>query len=159
MNIILAIGNDGSIGRNGDLIWKISSDLKRFKTLTTGHTVVMGRKTWESLPKRPLPGRRNIVLTRNPAYEAPGAEIMASVKDVMEKTKGEKVFIMGGAEIYKAFLPYTSTLWITHVDSVCPDADVFIDLNLKMGWNLVEAGDWTQTDDKISYRFATYTKK
>ena len=77
VNMIVAAGDDGAIGRKGDLIWHISSDLRRFKALTMGHPVIMGRKTWESLPKKPLPGRLNIVVTRNAGYKADGAAVAA----------------------------------------------------------------------------------
>ena len=79
LSIIVAMAQNRAIGKDNDLLWHLSSDLKRFKQLTTGHPVVMGRRTWESLPKRPLPGRRNIVLTQNTDFEAAGAEVVHSV--------------------------------------------------------------------------------
>lgn len=126
--LIVAIGEDGAIGRKGDLIWKISEDLKHFKSLTTGHPVIMGRKTWESLPKSPLPNRRNIILTRQKDYKAEGAEIVYSVEEALKITKEEEPFIIGGAEIYKAFLPYITHFHITKVFDKCQEADSFLTL-------------------------------
>ena len=102
LSIIVAMAENRAIGKDNDLLWHLSSDLKRFKKLTTGHPVVMGRRTWESLPKRPLPGRRNIVLTQNPDYVAEGAEVVHSVNDLFTALKDcdDEVFIMGGAAIY-----------------------------------------------------------
>ena len=87
LSIIVAIAQNGAIGKNNDLLWHLSGDLKRFKKLTTGHPVVMGRKTWESLPKRPLPGRKNIVFTQNPDFEAEGAEVVHSVNELFKTLK------------------------------------------------------------------------
>ena len=108
VHLIVAIGEDGAIGKNGDLIWKISDDLKRFKSLTSGHPVIMGRKTWESLPKRPLPGRRNIILTHRKDFQGEGAEIVNSIEEAIRITENEEPFVIGGAQIYKLFLPYAT---------------------------------------------------
>ena len=126
IHLIVAMGEDGAIGKNGDLIWKISEDLKFFKKLTTGHPVIMGRKTWESLPKRPLPNRRNIVLTRQKDYKAEGAEIVRTINEALELTYGQEPFIIGGSEIYNAFLPHITHFHITRVFDACPTADAFL---------------------------------
>ena len=128
IHLIVAIGEDGSIGKNGDLIWKISEDLQNFKKMTIGHPVIMGRKTWESLPKRPLPNRRNIVITRQNDFKAEGAEVVNSVEKAIESVKGEEPFIIGGAEIYKAFMPFVTHFHLTKVFSTCKDADTFLTL-------------------------------
>lgn len=158
VNLIVAIGKDGAIGKKGDLIWKISEDLKRFKALTTGHPVIMGRKTWESLPKRPLPHRKNIILTHNNDYSAEGAEIVHSVGDAIKLTEGENPFIIGGAEVYKAFLPYTSHLYLTEVDAVCPQADAFLNINTSKFWRLIEESPKMSTPAGFSFRYLTYEK-
>ena len=132
VNLIVAIGRDGAIGKNGELIWRLPEDLKHFKEVTTDHPVIMGRKTWESLPRRPLPARRNIILTRQKDFAAPGAEIVNSVEAALNITNSESPFIIGGAEIYKAFLPYTANLFITLIEDSCPEADTFLPLPLDL---------------------------
>lgn len=125
--IIAAVTADNAIGRGGDLIFHIREDLKRFKTLTMGHTVVMGRHTWDSLPKGALPGRRNIVVTRNRSLTFPGAESAASLPDAIElaRAAGEtEAFIIGGAQIYDAAINLADRLELTMIDATAPDADV-----------------------------------
>lgn len=158
VNLIVAIGKDGAIGKEGDLIWKIPEDLKRFKALTMGHPVIMGRKTWESLPKRPLPGRRNIILSRRKDFNAEGGEVVSSVKEALEMTSGEDPFVIGGAEIYKAFLPLSERLYLTVVDSECPEADAFLNPVLWQNFNLIEESPSTSTPEGISYSYRTYQK-
>lgn len=159
VNIIVAAGKNGAIGRRGDLIWHISSDLKRFKSLTMGHPVIMGRKTWESLPKRPLPGRRNIVVSRNPSFIAPGADVVNSPEDAMKMVKGEDIFIMGGAQLYDAFFPLVTRVYLTEIDAPCSDADAFIEfpLNPKI-WHMTEVSEYQKTPDNVSYRYVTYER-
>src|ERR1700754_5114584 len=97
--LVVAIADNGVIGKEGGLPWHISEDLKRFKALTAGHTIVMGRKTWDSLPRKPLPGRTNVVVTRQADWQAEGAVRAASLGQAVDGTSGP-VFIIGGAEIY-----------------------------------------------------------
>lgn len=163
VNIIVAAGKNGEIGHNGNLIWHISSDLKRFKALTMSHPVIMGRKTWESLPKRPLPGRTNIVVTRNPSFEAPGAKVVSSPGEALTVAKSEdgsdKVFIMGGAQIYDAFFPLATRVYLTEIESMCNDADAHIPYPLDENiWLKTESSDAAVTPDGISYRYVTYEK-
>lgn len=117
LSIIVAIAQNGAIGKDNDLLWHLSSDLKRFKKLTTGHPVVMGRRTWDSLPKKPLPGRQNIVMTNNPDFAVEGATVVHSVNELFKTLKDcdEEVFVMGGAAIYQTLLPFTNRLYITRV--------------------------------------------
>ena len=126
LSIIVAVAENLAIGKNNDLLWHLSSDLKRFKKLTTGHPVVMGRRTWESLPKRPLPGRRNIVFTQNTDFKADGAEVVHSVNSLFKVLKDydDEVFVMGGASIYQLLLPFTNRLYVTRVYREF-DGDVF----------------------------------
>ena len=158
LKLIVAIGKDGAIGKQGSLIWRIPSDLKRFKSLTLGHPVIMGRKTWESLPKRPLPGRKNIVLTRQKDFNAEGAYRAGSIEEAIAIAGGE-AFIIGGAEIYKVFLPLVSELDLTIVDAVCPDADAFLNIDLNKDWILIEETPGEQTSDGICYNYAIYRRK
>lgn len=160
INLIVAAGKDGAIGRNGDLVWHIKEDLKRFKSLTMGHPVIMGRKTWESLPKRPLPGRHNIVMTRQSVYEADGATVVSSIDEALKAAGDESPFIMGGATIYEEFLPLATGIYLTEIDASCEDADAFLQLDLKEPeWSMVMESDLKTTEDGIPYRYIDYKKK
>ncbi|WP_280121911.1 dihydrofolate reductase [Duncaniella muricolitica] len=124
ITIIVAATRDMAIGRGGDLLYHISDDLKRFKSLTMGWPIIMGRKTFESFPKGALPGRRNIVVTRNAGYTAPGVETASSLDEALAMCEGtENVFIIGGGEIYRQALPLADRLELTLIDAVCDDAD------------------------------------
>ncbi|MGE3877409.1 MAG: dihydrofolate reductase [Parvibaculaceae bacterium] len=113
---VVAVARNGVIGRDGGLPWRISSDLKRFKAITMGKPVIMGRKTWESLPRRPLEGRTNIVVTRQRGYDAPGALVAASLGEALAKAEGEEVCIIGGGELFREALPIADRLYLTEVD-------------------------------------------
>lgn len=118
VTLIAAVAENGVIGRDGTMPWRLSTDLKRFKATTMGKPVLMGRKTWESFPKRPLPGRRNIVVTRDPAYRAEGAEIAGSLDEALKLARGEgaeEVGVIGGGEIYAQAMPLADRLDITRV--------------------------------------------
>lgn len=121
--IYVAIAENGVIGREGALPWRLSSDLKRFKADTMGKPIIMGRKTWESFPKRPLPGRLNIVITRDPAFRAECAETVRSLDEAiaLAKARGrcmagaDEICVIGGGEIYRQALPLADRLHVTHV--------------------------------------------
>lgn len=122
--LIVARARNGVIGKDNDLPWRLSDDLKHFKATTKGCPVIMGRKTWESLPKRPLPGRDNIVLSRDGQYAAPGARVFTSIDAAIEVGGGlaaiagkSEIFVTGGSAIYAAALPYADRLYITEVDT------------------------------------------
>ncbi|MBO6716797.1 MAG: dihydrofolate reductase [Rhizobiaceae bacterium] len=119
ISIIVAIAENGVIGRDNGLPWRLSTDLKRFKALTMGKPIVMGRKTWEGLPKRPLPGRRNIVVTRNPEYEAEGADVFGSLDEALAAGTecGGEVCVVGGGQIYAEALGRADRLHVTHVEA------------------------------------------
>ena len=111
ITIIVAATRDMAIGNRGDLLYHISDDLKRFKSLTMGHPIIMGRKTFESFPKGALPGRRNIVVTRNASYNAPGIEIATSLDEAINMTAAsDEAMIIGGGEIYRQAMPHASAL-------------------------------------------------
>lgn len=158
--IIAAVAHDGAIGRNGDLAFHISADLKRFKALTTGHTVVMGRRTFESLPKGALPNRRNIVVTRNAAYGAPGIETAASLDEALAMAAGDEIFIIGGGEIYRQAIGMADRLELTEIDADCQGADTFFPTVDPAQWQPVSATE-PDTDPRTGtpYRFATYTRR
>lgn len=117
--LIAAVARNGVIGKGNQLLWRLPEDMQFFKTTTFGHTVIMGRKTWDSLPPRfrPLPGRRNIVVTRNQHLDAPGAELAASLQAAVDRLADvPTAFVIGGAELYTQALPLAQQLWLTEID-------------------------------------------
>ena len=160
VNMIVAAGKDGSIGKHGDLIWHLPDDLKRFKSITMGHPVIMGRKTWESLPKRPLPGRKNIVLTHNDEYSENGCIAVNTVEAALSACEGAVPFIIGGEQIYKLFMPYVSRIYLTEIDSECEDADAFLDLELlTKNYKVENATDLEGNNEGVRYRYLEYVRK
>ena len=118
--LVSAVARGGVIGRAGTIPWRLPEDMAHFRELTRGHPVVMGRKTWESLPDRfrPLPGRRNVVVTRNPIWSAEGAERAESLEDALRLVdRAERVFVIGGGELYAAALPLADELLLTEIDA------------------------------------------
>ncbi len=161
LSIIVAVAENLAIGKNNDLLWHLSSDLKRFKKLTMGHPVVMGRRTWESLPKRPLPGRRNIVFTQNTDFKADGAEVVHSVNSLFEVLKDydDEVFVMGGASIYQLLLPFTNRLYVTRVYREF-DGDVFFPVIDMSEFNLVSLSDpMFDEESGLDYAYEEYDRK
>jgi dihydrofolate reductase len=124
ITLVAAVAKDGAIGRDNALLWHIPEDMARFKALTLGKPVVMGRKTWDSLPPkfRPLPGRRNLVVSRS-TTELPGAEVFASLDAALAACADPEVCVIGGGEIYALALPRAAKLALTEVDAAFPDAD------------------------------------
>ena len=161
ISIIVAIAQNGAIGYKGDLIYHLSADLRRFKELTTGHTVIMGRKTYESLPKGALPNRRNIVLTRQQGASFPGTEVYSSIYEALSKcSRDEKVYIMGGAQVYTQALPMADELEITLVYDSPAQADTFFpEFGSDESWHLINREDH-QPDEKnpYPYSFLTYRR-
>jgi dihydrofolate reductase len=160
INIIVAATVDGKIGNKGDLLFHISPDLRRFKQLTTGNTVIMGRKTFESLPKGALPNRRNIVITRQADYHAEGVEtansLDAAIALAADANAMGEIFIIGGGEIYRQALPIATHLYMTVVDKIYDEADtVFPKIN-DNEWTVTELTD-RLIDEKTSlpYFFKT----
>lgn len=124
VSMIAAVGKNLELGKNNDLIWHFKEDMNFFKDTTMGHTVVMGRKTFESLPKA-LPGRKNIVITSNAEYQAQGATVVTSVEEALQIADNEEIFVIGGGKIYAEFLPYADKLYLTEIDAECEDADTY----------------------------------
>jgi dihydrofolate reductase len=157
VGLIWAQSASGVIGRAGRIPWHLPEDLARFKDLTLGHTVVMGRRTWESLPRRvrPLPGRRNVVVTRQADYVADGAEV---VTEVLDAFAGDDVWVIGGAEIYPLALPYATRCEVTEVDLDLPreDDDAMAPL-LDESWE-ADDGQWQVSGSGLRYRFSTYRR-
>jgi dihydrofolate reductase len=126
ISLIVAAGKNNEIGKGNRLLCRLSDDLKRFKTITLGHTVVMGRKTFESLPKGPLVDRRNIVLSRDKNFTAEGVEVYSSLDYALLKLIDEvEIFVIGGAQIYEQALPIADKLYLTRIHASFPEADVF----------------------------------
>lgn len=154
MNAIAAISENGGIGRDNALLFRIRADLQRFKALTSGHTVIMGRKTLQSLPGgRGLPHRRNIVITRDPDFTAERAEIVHSVDEALALAE-EDAFVIGGASIYQAMLPYCDRVYLTEVYAAA-EADVFFP-SLD-GWQVVHRSAM-QEEDGLRFRYIDYAR-
>ena len=157
LTMIVAAGENNEIGKDNDLIWHLSDDLKRFKSLTSGHHIIRGRKTFESFPK-PLPNRTHIVITRQSNYTAPdGVIIVNSLEDAINIAKKDsQPFIIGGGEIYKQAMPYASKIEITRVHATFPEADTFfpkIDTSIFKEISNV----FHKKDDKHQYEFSFLT--
>lgn len=153
--IIAAVANNRVIGKDNTLIWNIPADMAHFKALTSGQTVIMGRKTWESLPPRfrPLPGRRNIVISRQPAYAAPGAELADSLEAALAlAASAETAFVIGGEQIYRQAMAFADRLEITEVD-LEPEGDAW--------FPEIPAATWDKVATTLGegYAFVTYRRR
>lgn len=160
ISIIVAIADNNAIGKDNQLLWHLSEDLRRFKRLTTGHTVVMGKKTFESLPFRPLKNRRNIVLSDTRGEAIDGCEMAYSIEEAIDMMdEGKENFIIGGGSVYTQFLPLATRLYITRVRHSF-EADTFFPEIDFSPWDLIERQE-NRPDDKnpYPYDFLTYTRK
>lgn len=156
IGLIWAQSVNGVIGADGEIPWRIPGEQARFKRITMGHTVIMGRKTWESLPSRvrPLPGRTNIVLTRDAVFEPDGALAVGSA-DAALAASDDSPWVIGGEQIYRLFLPMAQRCEVTVVDvDVTGDA---LAPQLDDSW-IVEESDWHTSDSGVRYRFLSYRK-
>jgi dihydrofolate reductase len=152
--LVVAIADNGVIGKDGSIPWHISDDMKRFKALTLGHTIVMGRKTWDSLPRKPLPGRINVVITRQKDWRAEGAATASSLDQATSGTSGT-VMVIGGAEIYQRALPLASRIELTEVHKDF-DGDARFVLD-RSGWHETAREDHV-TPDGLRYSYVTLTR-
>lgn len=156
INIIACIDRNRAIGYKSQLLFHIPEDMKRFRELTTGYTIVMGRKTFESLPNGALPHRRNIVISHT-AAPIEGCEVFHSIEEALSTYKDETIFIIGGAEIYKQTLPIANKIYLTEVDDTAKNADAYFpEINEKQWKVLQETKHQQYTDSKgikISYTF------
>lgn len=160
ISIIVAIASNNAIGKDNKLLWYIPEDLKRFKALTLGHKIIMGKKTWFSLPKRPLPGRESIVLTDDKNERIEGASMAYSIDDVLKQMDAEQEnFIIGGGSVYEQFLPLANKLYLTRVHKDY-DADTFFpSINLSE-WLLVEQEFVAaNSEDELSYTYQVFQKR
>ncbi|WP_261166144.1 dihydrofolate reductase [Microbacterium sp. Marseille-Q6965] len=154
----------GVIGASGDMPWHLPEDLAYFKRSTTGRPVIMGRRTWESFPARwrPLPDRTNIVVTRDAAYDAPGAVVVPSLEDgiAAAATESEDAWIIGGAQIYAQSLPRVDELWVTEIDLEV-DGDAYAP-PIGPEWRVVSSdprGGWHESAGGLRYRFLVYARR
>lgn len=151
INIIAAVAKNRAIGKDNKLIYWLPNDLKRFKALTTGHTIVMGRKTFESLPKGALPNRRNVVVSKS-VTEIPGCDCYSSVEKALASCSPEEdVYVIGGESIYRQMLPLADRLCLTEIDDTPEGADVFFPEYDE--WEEAEREDH-ETDEKHHYRYS-----
>ena len=153
ISIIAAIAENDVIGRGGQLPWHLAGDLRRFKRLTMGHTIVMGRKTWESIG-RPLAGRRIVVISRQPGYQADGVEVIAGLDEALQSAAAagdDEVFIIGGAEIYRLAMPRADRLYLTRVHANVEGDARFPEFEPGQ-WRLEES-ERHAADDRNDYSF------
>ena len=165
--IYVAIAENGVIGRDNGLPWRLSTDMKRFKAGTMGKPVVMGRKTWESFPRRPLPGRPNIVISRDAAYRADGAETVTSLKDALTlaRAKGrcmagvDEIYILGGGEIYRQAIGIVDRLYVTHVLATFDGDTRFPEIDPKI-WREVSSEEHPAGEkDTHATRYVVYERR
>lgn len=157
VGLIWAQSSSGVIGRGGGIPWQLPEDLVRFKEITMGHTVVMGRLTWESLPAnvRPLPGRRNVVVTRQPDFTADGATVVASLDEALTDPD---TWVVGGEQIYTLAMPWASRCEVTEIDIELPrdDGDIVAPV-LDETW-VGTAGEWQTSRSGLRYRWHSYSR-
>lgn len=147
VSMIVAASENGVIGKDGDMPWRLSADLKNFKKITTGHTIIMGRKTWDSI-QRLLPGRTTVIVTRRQDFEVDGAIVVNSLEEALLATDDDSPFVVGGAEIYRLVLPQVSRIYLTRVHAEI-DGDTFLP-EIDFGqWKKVES-DFHKADEKNS---------
>ncbi len=159
MTLILVMDNDCAIGKDGGLLCRLPEDMKRFREITQGSVVIMGRKTYESFPKRPLPNRENLVLSRS-VKEIEGAEVFADVESVLSRVKDSEkpVFVIGGAEIYKQLAPYCGEAQITRVYENFGGDAFFEDIEHDNDWELCESSSVIETNCR-KIRFLKFVRK
>ncbi len=160
ISIIVAIAEDYGIGKDNKLLWHISDDLKHFKQITSGHTVVMGKNTFESLPIKPLPKRKNIVITDVPGEIIDGCEMAYSIHEAIDKMdRDEENFVIGGASIYRQFFTLADKLYITKVFTK-PAADTFFPEISESVWQLTEKSEtFTDVNNGLTFMFLNYSRK
>ena len=151
---IVVVAENGAIGKNGDLLCHLPADLKHFKNITMGHTIIMGRRTWESLPKGALPGRKNVVITRNADFVAEGAEVYHSLEEALEATAcDEGRFIIGGGMLYREAFSLTNVLHLTRLQASFLDADTFFPEFDEQDWKEVSREDH-DADERNPYPYS-----
>ncbi len=160
ISLIAAIGKNNELGKKNTLLWNLPADMKHFRETTRGHTVIMGQKTFESIG-RPLPNRRNIVVTREDSFQAEGVEISKSLEDTLAsfKNTNEEVFVIGGGQIYKQSIEKVDRLYITHVDMEDKEADTYFPEIIPIVWNEIKHEEHKKdSTNPFNYTFSIYEK-
>ena len=158
MNAIVAVDEGWAIGKDGDQLVYIPEDLKRFKALTTGHPVILGRKTLATFPGgRPLKGRRNLILSHNPDFCPEGAEVYDSLEKLLAAAPADS-FVIGGASVYQALLDHCDTVYVTKIDAAWPADAWFPDLDEREEWTVTET-EGPFEHEGLAYRYVTYQRK
>lgn len=160
--MVWAEARDGAIGRSGEMPWHLPEDLAHFRRVTSGAPVIMGRRTWESLPERfrPLPGRANIVVSRDPHCEAPSAQVVNSLEAAIECVPGETeiAWIMGGGQLYQSAMPLADELVVTRIELDVPDADTRAP-SIGAEWRLADSGEQLTAANGLGYRFERWVRE
>ena len=160
LSLIAAIARNRVIGNDNQLLWHLPGDMRHFRETTRGKPVIMGRNTWESLPEkfRPLPGRLNIVVSRNPAYAAPGATLVTSLEDALKQVdSADEAFVIGGADLYRQALPCAERLYLTEIDAEF-SGDAFFPEVSEQEWQ--EVSRRAQEGDALpAFSFVTYQRR
>ena len=160
ISLIAAIGKNNELGKGNTLVWSMPTDLKYFRDTTKGHTVIMGRKTFDSVG-RPMPNRKNIVITRDKTYKQAGVEVAHSLQEALdlEKNNKDEIFIIGGAEIYKQSMQIADRLYITHIDAEDKNADTFFPEIIPIVWNEISHEEHKKdSENPFDYTFSVYEK-
>jgi dihydrofolate reductase len=163
ISLIAALASNRVIGKDNALLWHLPEDMRHFRETTRGKPVIMGRKTWESLPDafRPLPGRHNIVVSRNPAYQAPGASLAGSLDDAVRQAaatgKAAELFVIGGAQLYRQALPLASRLYLTEIEESI-DGDAFFPDFLPQDWEEISRQP-RQGTSGLAFSFVVYQRR
>jgi dihydrofolate reductase len=153
ISVVVAVAENGVIGYRGALPWRLPEDLRRFKALTMGKPVIMGRKTWDSLPKKPLPGRTNIVVTRNPDFAPDGALVSHSFAEAIAMSRADEIMVIGGEAIFAEALPLAQTIHLTDV-AASPEGDAFMPPIDRTQWREI-AREGPYEADGLRYSFVT----
>lgn len=157
---VVAMGRSREIGFDGDMPWHIPEDLRHFKNITLGHPVIMGRRTWLSIPRRPLPGRKNIVLSRDADFLPQGAERMDSITEAIALCPPPEIpIIIGGASVYAQALPLLTKIFVTRIEADFPQADSFFPDIDPLHWHLSESSDTMISSSGLAFRFETYESR
>lgn len=157
MDLIAAVDQNWAIGKDGDQLCYIPADLKRFQALTTGHAVILGRKTLATFPGgRPLKNRRNLILSRSESFAPEGAEVFPDVDSLLAAAQVD-AFVIGGASVYKALLPYCDRAYITKIDRAWPADSFFPDLDADPAWQVTEEGEALEHEG-LTFRYVTYER-
>ncbi len=158
MNLIVAVDQNWAIGKDGDQLIYLSEDLKRFKSLTLGHPVILGRKTLATFPGgRPLKGRPNLILSTTPGYQVEGADVFPNLEKLLACAPKDS-FVIGGESVYHALLPYCSTAYITKIHASFPADRFFPDLDQDPDWTLQDSSEELEQDG-VTFHYCTYTRK